>query len=486
MQRAREIRIVEGPLAVGLARFGIPLALGMALQTTFNLVDAWLIGQLPPGEVGPAVGAIGICDQIAALGTILSFGVSTATGAILAQRRGAGDEAGVRRVAWQSLVVVLGLSIFFGVFGGGFAGFVVHSVIGAKGQLADVATRYLRVMVGGSFTIFFLLQLTSIQRALGSSKTPVALLVFGNVLNVLLAVVFVFGDGPAPAVLAWGSAIARAFGIPRMGMLGAAWATVIARTVALVPNVVVLVRRFDLVPPRGERAPDRAEILQLLDVAWPSSTQFVLRIAGMLLVSSLVARFHTTETDQTATTAMGLVFRLDTMALFVAMGWGSAAQTFVGHNLGARHDARARRAGWLTVGYDALTNVLLVAVVFTWGEAILRVFDDEAAPVAIALRYLHIVAPSYVALGMGVVLGNAMTGAGATRTTLAVDAFVLLVVHAPLTIAVAWLRREGPAPLFACVAVTNLASALAYGLVYARGRWLKRARFAGEIRPGVD
>jgi putative MATE family efflux protein len=475
---AQTSRILNGPLALEIGRFGTPLAIGMALQTLFNLVDAWLIARLPASEVGAAVGAIGICDQVAALGTIISFGVSTATGAILAQRQGAGDHAGVQRAAWQSMIIVLGLSVLLGVFGGLGAGVLVRDVIGAKGAVADVATDYLRVVVGGSFTIFFLLQLTSVQRALGSAKTPVALLVLGNALNVVLAVVLVFGDGPAPAALAWGAPLARLFHVPRMGMMGAAWATVIARMLVLVPNVIVLARRFDVFPPAGQRAPDRAELARILTIAWPSSAQFFLRISSMLLVNSLVARFFTTEADQTATTAMGLVFRLDTMALFVAMGWGNAAQTFVGQNLGAKLEGRARTSGWITMGYDAVTNVILVLLVFAYGEAILRIFDDESGPVTIALRYLHVVAPSYVGLGVGIVLGNAMAGAGATKTTFAIDAFVVLGVQVPLSV-LAVTSFGGTLPgLFRCVAVTNGVSALTYALVYARGRWVAAARLA--------
>src|SRR5678815_4944821 len=95
-----ESRIINGPLAWEVARFGTPLAVGMALQTTFNLVDAYFIARLPPGEVGAAVGAIGICDQVAALGTIISYGVSTAAAAMIAHRKGAGDHDGVQQAAW--------------------------------------------------------------------------------------------------------------------------------------------------------------------------------------------------------------------------------------------------------------------------------------------------------------------------------------------------------------------------------------------------
>lgn len=468
----RERRIVEGPLALEVARFGTPLAVGMALQTTFNLVDAYLIARLPAGEVGAAVGAIGICDQVSALGTIVSYGVSTAAAAILAQRKGAGDHEGVQRAAWQSMIIIGGLSLLLGLVGGLGAGFIVRDLIGAKGDVATVATSYLRIMTAGSFSIFFLLQLTNVQRALGSAKTPVALLVTGNVFNVFLAIVLIFGPGPAPPLFSWATSIASALHIPRMGMVGAAWASIIARCLVLLPNVVILARRFDVFPPKGQRAPDLAEIKRIASIAWPSSAQFFLRISAMLFVNSLVARFFTTQEDQTATTAMGLVFRLDTMALFVAMGWGTAAQTFVGQNLGAKKEARAKRSGWITTGYDGVTNVLLIVLVFAYGEAILHVFDDEAAPVALALQYLQVVAPSYLALGMGIVLGNAMAGAGATRTTFAIDAAVILAIQVPICLIAMLFLHGSLRLLFQCVAVTNVASAIVYGLVYAKGTWL--------------
>jgi putative MATE family efflux protein len=478
-------RIVDGPLAREVARFGAPLALGMALQTTFNLVDAFLVAQLPHAEVGPALGALGICDQIAAIGTIVSYGVSTATSALLAQHQGAGDARGLQRTAWQSLLVVAALSLAFGVAGAGFARPIVRDLVGAKGDVAEVATRYLRVIVGGSGTIFFLLQLTAMQRALGSAKTPAALLVGGNVLNLLLAVLLIFGPGPAPTGFGWAAPVAAALHLPRMGMIGAAWATIAARAVVLVPVTLLLASRFRVLrPPRGGAAPDAKTIARIARVAWPSSAQFVVRIAAMLLANSLVARFFTTAADQTATTAMGLVFRLDTMALFVAMGWGSAAQTFVGQNLGAGKERRAARAGWITAVYDAATSAALVALALWAGEAILRFFDADDAPVAIALEYLRAVAPSWVALGVGVVLGNAMAGAGATRTTMAVDLAVILGFQFPACILAVAAAGASRTTLFELVAATNALGAVAYVAVYARGAW-RRAALRSIPRAGV-
>jgi Na+-driven multidrug efflux pump len=207
----------------------------------------------------------------------------------------------------------------------------------------------------------------------------------------------------------------------------------------------------------------------------------VLRIGAGLFVNSLVARYFTTQTDQSATTAMGLVFRLDTMAIFVAMGWGSAAQTFVGQNLGAKQLRRAKRSGWVTAGYDAITNVALVLALFAFGEQILRLFDDDDVPVRLAMSYLWAVAPSYLGLGLGVVLGNAMAGAGATRVTLAVDSVVVLFVQVPLCIVAVAVFGAGPAGLFQCVAACGWASALAYAFTYVRVPWLKRLPRANAV-----
>ncbi len=332
-----------------MLRFGAPLALGMGLQTAFNLVDAFIISRLGGATAGPALGAIGICDQLAALGTIVSYGLSVATATLISRKVGERDQDAVREIAWQSLIVIASLSLFFGVFGGFGANFVLRNLVGAKGEVANLGVPYLRVMLAGSFTIFLLMHLTSVQRALGSSKTPVGLLIGSNVLNLVLAVVMVYGPGDAPAILSWGRPLARLFGIPRMGLMGAAWATLIARFIALVPLSFILMKRFGLFLPNSRIAAQRETIASIVKLGWPSSAQLVVRILAMLVLHSLVARAFTTPTDQSATTALGIVFRLETMALFVGLGWGSAAQTFVGQNLG-RAKPRARQTERLVRG----------------------------------------------------------------------------------------------------------------------------------------
>ena len=478
-------RILQGPLAWEMLKFGGPLAIGMFFQVTFNLVDAYLIARLPVERAGPAIGAVGICDQMAAIGTIISYGLSTGTAAIIAQRKGAGDLDGVRKCGWQSLLLTLGLSIAFGAIGIVLARPIIYDVVGAKGEVARLAVEYLRVIIGGSFSIFYLLQLTSIMRALGSSKTPVAILVGGNVLNLFLAILWVYGQGERPSVFAWSLPIAQALHAPRMELVGAAWATVVSRSVALIPALWYLrSAKGDriLKPRKSWTAPMRDELGAIWKIGWPSSAQFVVRVGAFVATTAIIAHAFTTEADQTATTAYGLVFRVETMALFISMGWGSAAQTFTGTCLGAGKARRAGWAGWWAAGYDAGTMAILAFAMSIWSTPVLTFFDSEHHVVAIGREYLDAVGPSYVTYGAAIVLGNAFSGIGATRLTLRLDLVIVLAVQIPLSLLAVFAFTHERHSLWSAIATTNALSAIVYGVAYGRNKtlWPKRIDEAEE------
>lgn len=467
-------RILSGHLGWAIARFGLPLALGMGLQTSFNLVDAYIIAGLGGATASAALGAIGVADLIGAIGTILSYGLSIATGAIVSRRVGEGDADGVRTAAWQSVLLVLGVGLavsMVGIFG---AEWLIVGLAGAKGEVATLAVPYLRVMMGGNFTIFLLLHFITLMRSLGSSATPISLLVLANIANLLLAVLLVYGPGEAPSLFSFGPPLAEALGIPRMGLLGAAWATLLARCLALLPVFAVCLVRFGLFRRAHRKRPNLRLLRQIVEIGWPTSSQLVVRVLAVFLVLAVAQRLYTSATDQTVSTALGLVLRLETMALYVGLGWGSAAQTFMGQNLGAGKVDRARRSGW----YAAVGNAIMMAV-FAWacvayGRGFIELFDSTPEVVQASLGYINSVVPSYVLLGVGIVLGSAVQGAGATRLSFLLDLGVVVAVQLPLCLVAYFWDWDQPA-LWAVVALTNLAFALVHAASYRGGRFLNHS-----------
>src|SRR5690606_19554045 len=358
---------------------------------------------------------------------------------IISRRHGEGDEEGGRRVAWQSLLLLMFLIVAFAAIGLFGADFLLRDVMNAKGLVAEVGVPYLQVTMAGSGSIFLLLHLITIQRALGSSKTPITMLVLANAANLLLAVLLVYGPGEAPTIFAWGPPLAEALGLPRMELVGAAWATVIARLLALIPTFFVCFYRHDLFAKRSRTRPSPNIMRRIWDVGWPTSSQLVVRIVAVLAVIAFAQRGYTTDTDQTTATALGVVLRWETMAMFVGLGWGSASQTFMGQNLGAGNHRRAHQSGWVMTIYNALMMGAFALACVAWGPEMVEFFTTDATVVQTGLEYFRWVAPSYVGLGIGIVLGSAIQGAGATRQTFLLDVAVILMFQIPAC----WLVVQG-------------------------------------------
>jgi Na+-driven multidrug efflux pump len=256
-----------------------------------------------------------------------------------------------------------------------------------------------------------------------------------------------------------------------MGLMGAAWATVLARLLVLVPTALIVAKRFGLFGRSSVERPSRTILAQLMSLGWPSSAQLVVRIVGMLITHRLVAQAFTTESDQTATTGLGIVFRLETMALFISLGWGSAAQTFVGQNLGANRPDRAQRSGYFAALYNALMMLALALTYLRYGPQVVAFFGSHPDVLRIGSSYIATVSLSYVGLGIGIALGSAIQGAGATKLTLRVDAGIIFAFQLPLSILCLVLTHDMQS-LWRTVAATYVLFAIVYLLVYRRGAFL--------------
>src|SRR5207302_5279462 len=126
------------------------------------------------------------------------------------------------------------------------------------------------------------------------------------------------------------------------------------------------------------------------------------RIGATLLAIALLHHYFTSSEDVRAGTAYALCLRMETMALFLSIGWGSGAQTFAGMALGAGLPLRAIRAGWATAGFALGTMGLLAVAYVRAGEALLGIFTTDPVVVAHGVSFLRIVGPSYLPFGMAI------------------------------------------------------------------------------------
>jgi putative MATE family efflux protein len=464
---------MQGPLSWGVAAFGLPMVVGMLLYGAFNLVDLFMLSRMD--DAAPALAALGICDMLFALAVIAASGISNSSVALISRRLGEGDREGMQRAAWQSLLLLGGSSLVLGVAGVWGAGWVVEVLMHAKAEVAVLATQYLQIMLGGSYSIFLLLQVTAILRALGHASWAAVLLVAGNGLNVVLDAIFIFGPGPAPELLGWAPPVAQWLGIPQMGMAGAAWATLLGRSVPMLLGLGLLVLLRDGLELRLRFL--RLELRQqwrLLLLGWPASAQLALRVGTVLVFLALISASFTTADDVSVLTAYSICLRLEVIVLFMAMGWGAAASTYMGVNLGASQPQRALNSTWLSAAYAAASVLLVAFVAVLFAREIIAFFDDSEAVLEVGAQYFRVVAFSYVALAFGVVLSQGLTGAGDTLASFLLDAGVLLILVIPGCMLLIGVWGHPPVVLWWAMVVGNVLAAAVFALYFWRGRFVHK------------
>lgn len=451
--------LTQGPLLSATLAFGWPLVAGMAFHSLFNLVDLYIVGQLPEATI--AIAAASIPSLVNSIPMIIYNGIVNAAIALVARHTGMGSHRRGNYEGGQGILLSILLGVVLGVPPYLFAR-PICAMLGASGEVLDLATTYLEIVSLGTVTMFLLLQVTGAIRATGNSTLPMAMLIGANVLNVFLAIWFVFGG----------------FGVPRMGVVGAAWATVVSRGVAVLPAFVVLYRGFSGL--RLRRFAFRWKTMRsILRIGVPGCGQWLMRMLQYVYVMVFVAQAAPVKDLEAAQAAYGIGVRLDTFALFCGLGWAAAASTLVGQNIGAGQRERAVRASWIAVGLNAATMLLFGAVYVLFGEPLIRFLGHESGTgdfdsvVRIGRTYLAVTSAGYVYMAVGIVLSQAMAGAGSTKPALWIEFVGFAILGLPLSWVVANHAESlgGLRALWLCVLATHLAIAVAYVVWFRRGKW---------------
>lgn len=454
-----------GPLNGSLTRGGLvrqslglgaPLALGMLAHGLFNLVDMLVVARLGPG----AVASVTIGGIILPLGFLVFDGISTATVERLSRALGAGDIQRAQELAEESLRLAVLASVAGAlVFGAGARSIVSFFDTGAAAVTEDAVT-YLAIMGWGMGGMFLMLQVTAIQRALGSGRWPLLVLAGSNILNLVLALGLVHGLA----------------GLPHLGVAGAGYATVAAQGVFAVLGILSLVRGVAGVRIRAGWIFGRfPNVPGLLAQGLPTSLQLAVRVLSVFVLLRL-ARSTIEGAAASFLDGVGLCVRLEMLAVFVALGFGAAATPFVAQNRAAGDSARAAKGTWVLALAAALAMSLIAVLLTVFMTPILKGLMPgiEPAALAAAREYLSVLLPFLPAGGIAIVLARGLNGAGSTRTALFID---LLLHGVVLLLVAAWIsaqRGASPADVWWCVALAHVAAAVIYVIIWLRGRWKVR------------
>lgn len=396
--------------------------------------------------LGPAALA-GVSTGGFAVWMVLALAQLSATGltAIASRRHGEGRDGEAARVGAQAAGLAVALAA--GVGAVGLLGLpVLFEVMATPAAVTVEGAAYLSVYLAGVPVVFLYFVMDAAFRAAGDTRTPLWLLGVSVVLNLALDPALILGWGP----------------FPRLEIRGAALATLLTRGLGCGIGLWLLARRGLMT----RALPDREVVGRIVRIGAPVALQGTIFSLVYVLLTRITSRFGTS-----ALAALGVGHKVESFSYMACVGFGVAASTAVGQNLGAASPARARRAGWAATGYAALVTGIAGLLFLVAPEPVMEVFTEDPAVVADGVGYLRIVAVAQLFMALHLVLESAMGGAGYTLLPM-IFGVALAVSRLP---AAAWLAGPlGLAGVWWAISATTVARGAAVVWIWQQGSWRDR------------
>lgn len=375
----------------------LPAVAQSLLQTLVFLADRFFLGH----HSAAALAAMQVAGPLTwTLQSVFgAFGVGTL--AVIGRAVGARDRALAAGALYGSLIpaVVLGLGV-------GLCGFVgldlLIDLLGGGGSDAvhGESARYLGVVLPAMPLLFVAMVCTQALQAGGDTRTPLAIALVTNALNLALNAVLIFGR----------------FGLPRLGARGAAIANVSALALEASLSLLALSRPGAIVSLRFDGPLDvRDAMRRVLRVSRGAFGERTLYHTGYLVYVRI-----TNGLGPVAMAAHQALLSLESVSFLSADGFGVAAGARVAQRLGADDPRGARRAGWIAAGSSASLIAVVAVGLYVGAEPLLRVFLDDPAAVREGVRAMLPGAAVQVPMALSIVLLQALRGAGSTREAFAI------------------------------------------------------------------
>ncbi len=314
-----------------ILRFALPALGALAAEPSYVLVDTAIVGHLGRSELA-ALGVAATVLSVLAMFNFLQYG----TTAQVSRAMGAGEDDTAAGLGAQALWLSLAVGVVLAALIAAFAGPIV-GLFGVDGKTAEYAVLYLRIAAVGVPSAFLAIGGQGFLRGVSDLRTPLVIVILGNVVNVVLELLFVYGFDWGIAGSAWGTAIAQT----AMGM-GMAWA---------------ILRRVG----RGRMGVHVALARRLLGVG-----KFIFLRTAALMSSFVLAGAVVARMGDAPLAAYQIAFQLWIFLALVLDSIAIAGQIIVGRELGAgrddgAYDASARMI-WLSVVLGGAFTVLLFAL----------------------------------------------------------------------------------------------------------------------------
>ncbi len=401
-------------------RLALPAVGEQFLNMLVGLADTFLVGHLAGAATlalgyssAAALAGVGLAGYMIWIATTLFMAVAAGTTALIARSIGARDPATAQSALRQSLLLGVAMGALAGVLTYVFAPLTMD-LFGADAVVKPLGVEFLRITAASLPLAGVLFVGTAALRGTGDTRTPLAIMLLVNGLNIAIAWLLVNGR----------------WGLPTLGVAGSAWGAMLGRSLGGLLIIAVLVRQQDVLRLRQWPRPEWPMLRRVLRIGLPTGGEQLAFQSALVLFARMITGLGTV-----AYAAHNTVINIESISFLPGFGFAIAATTLVGQRLGAT-DVPAARA--------STREALLQAAVFMTGMGLLFIvvphwflslLIDDPAVVAAGAMPLRVVGLIQPLLAANFVYSGSLRGAGDTRFPLLVKLISPWLLRLPL----AWL-----------------------------------------------
>ena len=365
--------------------------------TVTAMVDMIMVSRLGTDSIA----AVGLASTLFFIFiSVFGFPLRIAAQALTARFAGEGFAEKVKISGGNVLfiTIILGIAMsLLGIFGSK----MLMMLMGTSYIVYDLGSKYLAIVLGSAVFSFIYFTSTGIIRGMGDTRTPMFLMILGNVFNIVFNYLLIFGIGIFPRLDVVGAAIATGGSYVLVGIL-----------------IIFLVHFREKIPVQIEDIwkLKKKFIWNIWDVASPAMLEFGIRRASLFFFMRMVASLGTV-----ALAAHQLALRVESFSFMIGIGFGIASNTLVGQSLGAKRvdlaDESIKKISYYAIGFMSFLALIFVLK----PEMIFAIFDPEPKVEIFAMLAIIIAAFEQIPLAFLIVITGGLNGAGDTKTPMIIS-----------------------------------------------------------------
>lgn len=393
----------------------LPIMISMLVQALYNIVDSIFVAMINENALTAVSMAFPVQNLMIAVGAGTGVGVN----ALLARSLGAKDYKRVNKIATNAVFLVIASYLAFLAVGL----FLVEPFYKSQtdiGEIVAYGKEYLTICSCFSFGVFTQVMFERLLQATGKTIYTMFTQGTGAIVNIIMDPILIFG----------------LFGFPRMGVAGAAAATVIGQIVAGILSVWCnqKVNHEVHIEMKGAR-PDRNVILQIYEIGIPS---IIMQAIGSIMVYGMNRILITFSS--TATAVFGVYFKLQSFVFMPIFGLNNGVIPIIAYNYGAGNKDRVMATIRRSIAYIVTIMLLGLLIFQLFPGALLQMFNASGTMLKIGIPAIRIISLSFVLAGFCIGLGSVFQALGRSIYSMFVSVARQLVVLLPVAW---WLARFG-------------------------------------------